>query len=95
MKRDISTSAISSFAVLIATFASGCAKESDGLPREAVEIEATIDSKPIEKAFVQLLPAQQAEAVTHVGGILENGRLSIAKDTGPVPGEYLVSLTSG
>ncbi len=79
----------------IAAFATGCSNSNDGLPREAVEIEAKIDSKPLERAFVQLLPVQPAGEATHVGGILENGRLSIPAEQGPVPGEYLVSITSG
>jgi hypothetical protein len=81
--------------VLLTSIVAGCSSEGDGLPREAIEVEAKIDSKPLERAFVQFVPVNSAGEATHVGGILENGQLSITKEQGPVPGDYLVSITSG
>lgn len=78
--------------------AGGCSDQAtsgDTLPRVAVSGSVTLDGKSLPAGTVQFLP-QTAEAGKGVtaSGEIKDGKFTIEKSQGPVPGKYQVSISS-
>jgi len=65
----------------------------DSLPREAVSGGVSIDGKPLAKGLITFLPAD-AETATQGGGPILDGKYTIPRDQGLVPGKYKVVVSS-
>jgi hypothetical protein len=78
---------------LCALLLAGCGGVQDTLPREAVSGTVTLDGQPLARGVLQLFPASQKEG-TACGALIEDGKFSIARAEGPVPGEYVVMINS-
>ena len=77
---------------LLMTFG-GCSEKSDGLPREAVSGTVTLDGQPLPKGLIQFLPSSAKEVMSG-GAVIEDGKFSIARNEGLLPGIYRVDITS-
>lgn len=73
-------------AALTLPLAAGC---SNGLNRQAVSGTVTYKGKPIVRGTVTFAPAEGSGQV-HVSAPIEDGKFSIAKEAGPLPGKYVV-----
>jgi hypothetical protein len=80
-----------SLAVLIVW--AGCRGTDDGLPREAISGNVTLDGKPLADRYITFTLA--VGQGTQSGGMVKTGRFSVPRDQGPVPGKYAVSINSG
>lgn len=78
-------------AAMIATLV-GCSG-GDGLPREPVSGSVAVEGKPLVKGVITFLPAD-TELPTQGGGAVVDGKYSISKDQGLVPGKYRVVISS-
>ena len=74
--------------VLIA--AAGCGSD-DGLGRQPVRGEVTLDGRPLREGTV-LFDPDGGGAGTAVGGPVRDGRFAIPADKGPAPGRYQVRV---
>lgn len=64
----------------------------DDLPRQAVSGKVTLDGKPLARGSIQFQPvAGQGVAA---GGEVKDGAYSVAREQGPVPGDYQVIISS-
>jgi hypothetical protein len=70
----------------------GCGS-SDGLNRHAISGTVTLDGQPISRGAILFEPATQ-ESGTAVGATIRQGTFVIARDDGPVPGNYVVRVYS-
>lgn len=71
----------------------GCQQsEGDGLPREPISGAVTWKGKPLSKGTIQLIPTSQAEVPPIVAAI-EEGRFTVPKEQGPIPGNYTIVIT--
>ncbi len=71
----------------------GCQQsEGDGLPREPISRAVTWKGKPLPKGTIQLIPTSQAEVPPIVAAI-EEGRFTVPKEQGPIPGNYTIVIT--
>jgi len=77
---------------LILILFSGCG--GDGLPRQAISGSISINGKPLKSGVVNFVP-QSAEIPTQSGAAIIDGKYSIPKSTGLVPGKYKVVISSG
>ncbi len=68
----------------------GCGGESLDYPRESLSGFVTIDGKPLEKGVIYFEP--QEKLPTQAGGLIENGRFMVPKESGAVPGLYSVAI---
>lgn len=81
------------FATLwVFTNLTGCG-QGDNLPREAVSGSVSIAGKPLAKGLITFLPSD-SEVPTQGGGAIMDGKYSIPRDQGLVPGEYKVVISS-
>src|SRR5262245_36303787 len=80
-----------SLAVLLACVA-GCAG-GDSLPREEVNGTVTIDGKPLAKGLITFVPTS-AEVSTQGGAPVLEGKFTIPRLQGLVPGKYKVVISS-
>jgi hypothetical protein len=72
----------------------GCdAPVEDNLPREAISGTVTFEGEPLPKGTIQFRPASQAEA-TAAGAMIDDGRFTIPRGQGLVPGKYKVQIDS-
>jgi hypothetical protein len=71
----------------------GCGGATDDLPREAVSGTVTFDDQPLKAGMIQFQPAEPG-ASTAGGAAITDGRYSIAKSEGLVPGKYQVTISS-
>jgi hypothetical protein len=80
---------------ILALAVAGCSdpSEVDTLPRVAVSGTITLDGKPLPEGKLQFQPDPSNSAITTVGEI-KDGRFSIARDSGPVPGKYRIMVSS-
>jgi hypothetical protein len=69
---------------------SGCGA-GDDLPREPISGTVTFEGQPIRSGSIQFVPQKTKEGVAS-GGIIADGRFSVARDDGPVPGSYQVMI---
>jgi hypothetical protein len=76
---------------------SGCWGSGDDAPRESVSGTVTLDGKPLAAGAIQFFPAAtSASGFTFGGGdSIKNGKFSISREVGLVPGTYRVSIYSG
>jgi hypothetical protein len=70
----------------------GCGS-GDNLDRQPISGTVTLDGQPLPTGTVRLDPAS-AESGTQVSAQIENGKYSLSKSDGPVPGTYKVQITS-
>jgi hypothetical protein len=66
---------------------------SDGLNRQAVTGTVTWEGQALSTGAILFEPATN-ESGTTVGSTIKNGKFSIARDQGPVPGDYVVRIYS-
>jgi hypothetical protein len=80
-------------AVMMASVpSSGCGK-GDELDRQSVSGTVTLDGKPLPKGEIQFHPAAENLPVA-TGSSIVDGQFSIARDQGPTPGPYKVSISA-
>ena len=70
----------------------GCSPSKDDLPREPVAGTVTIDGQPLPEAAIQFTPTGETKA-TGVVAKVEDGKFSIPREEGLVPGAYMVSIS--
>ena len=81
--------------LVLSLLSAGCG-ESDDLPREAVTGTVNLDGKPLEKGSIQFSPVQgNPGAVVEGGSMIADGKFSISKDRGLVPGKYQIAIYAG
>jgi hypothetical protein len=79
------------FAALVVAI--GCSGSSDNLPREAVSGTVTLDGQPLASGSISFNPpANAGEGMTGGGSQIQNGKFSIPRDMGLVPGNYNVAI---
>jgi hypothetical protein len=73
----------------------GCSGSSDGLPREPISGTVTFDGQTLANGSISFIPsggpAGQGDA-TPGGGTITNGKFSIDRESGLVPGTYNVAI---
>jgi hypothetical protein len=83
-------------AALLALAAAGCSSDSsevDTLPRVAVSGTITLDGKPLPEGKLQFQPDASGSGIIAVGEI-KDGKFSIDRISGPVPGKYRIMVSS-
>jgi hypothetical protein len=65
----------------------------DDRPRREVSGTVTLDGQPLARGTIQFQPTSPNEGVAAAGEIKE-GKFAIPRDQGPVPGDYIVSISS-
>lgn len=70
-----------------------CGGSDDGLPRQAVSGTVTLDWQPLESGTISFQPTSPGQA-TEAGANIKNGKYSIARHQGLVPGTYKVAIFS-
>src|SRR5262245_6811494 len=65
----------------------------DNLNRQPVTGSVTLDGAPLEKGTIRFMPTT-TEATTETSTTISGGTYTFPKDSGPVPGEYKVSISS-
>lgn len=86
---------VAAIAIVVVAMA-GCTGSGDGLAREAVAGQITLDGRPLTQGLIQFVPDDPGVATpTHVGTIINAGRYDIARTEGPIPGRYKVAISSG
>jgi hypothetical protein len=82
-------------ALTLATVAIGCARSLDDLPREPVAGTVTMDGQPLPEAVIQFSAAGDAAKNATPGANTEvkDGKFSIPREEGLVPGTYKVSVS--
>jgi hypothetical protein len=78
-------------AVLAACGLAGCGGASDQLPREPISGTVTFDGRPLKSGSIRFTPVQTKEGIA-TGGMITDGRFDVARDDGPVPGNYQVMI---
>jgi hypothetical protein len=76
--------------------APGCSGSGDDLPREAISGNVTLDGKALASGTIQFTPSGgDKSGVTVAGGSpITNGRYSIEREKGLVPGTYKVAVNA-
>jgi hypothetical protein len=83
-------------AALLALAAAGCSSDPSGvdtLPRVAVLGTITLDGKPLPEGKLQFQPDASSSGIITVGEI-KDGKFSIDRASGPIPGKYRVMVSS-
>jgi hypothetical protein len=77
--------------VVLAAFglAIGCSQSGDDLPREPVSGTVTLDGQPLPNGTISFIPVTGSGGG---GGTITDGKFSIAREGGPVPGSYTVAI---
>jgi hypothetical protein len=70
----------------------GCNQGGDDLPRQPIWGTVTFEGKPLAKGMIQFQPAT-TEAVS-AGALIDEGRYSIDRSGGLVPGTYKVIINA-
>jgi hypothetical protein len=65
----------------------------DNLPRQEVSGTVTLNGQPLADGTIQLMPMSQEQG-TLAGGEVKDGKFSIDRTAGPVPGGYKVMIFS-
>jgi hypothetical protein len=65
----------------------------DNLPREAVSGGVTVEGTPLKSGLITFIPNDE-NTPTQGGGVVLDGRYSIPRNQGLVPGKYRVVITS-
>lgn len=79
-------------AALLWLAAAGCGG-SDSLPRQEVAGEVTIDGTPLKTGLITFLPASP-DVPTQGGSAIVEGKYSLSRAQGLVPGQYKVVISS-
>lgn len=84
-----------SLAALMSLAVAGCTGqvESDPLPRVSVSGKVTIDGQPMPAGSIQFDPTASTASVTAIGEIVD-GKYTIDRAQGPVPGHYRVQISA-
>jgi hypothetical protein len=77
----------------LALAVSGCGGSSDNLPRVAVSGSVNLGGQPLAKGTIQFAPSSDRIPTTATAGI-NDGKYSIPRAEGLVPGSYKVSISS-
>jgi hypothetical protein len=77
----------------LALLISGCGGSGDTRPRQPLSGEVSFDGHPLEKGQIVFEPKIKGEGITAFGQIAD-GRFSIDRELGPVPGSYVVRIDS-
>jgi hypothetical protein len=74
----------------------GCWGSEDDLPREPVAGTVTLDGQPVATGTIRFIPTRPDSSGFAVerGDSINNGKFSISRDVGLVPGTYRVSINS-
>src|SRR4051794_37265346 len=70
----------------------GCGA-SDNLPREAVSGAVSVEGKPLKSGMITFIP-NESNTPTQGGAVVLEGKYTIPKNQGLVPGKYRVVITS-
>jgi hypothetical protein len=70
----------------------GCSRSKDDLPREPVAGTVTMDGTPLPKGVIQFTPTGETKATGRITEV-EDGKFSIPREEGLVPGTYRVSIS--
>jgi hypothetical protein len=65
----------------------------DGLPREPISGSVAVDGDPVVKGAILFKTASNDQAAMDIGGLIRDGKYSIPRAEGPVPGTYQVMIT--
>jgi len=84
--------AATAIALLPGLGTTGCG--GDSLPRQAVSGMVTLDEKPLKSGLVSFVPTVP-DMPTQGGASIVDGKYSIPRSTGLVPGKYRVVVSSG
>lgn len=68
---------------------SGCAD--NGIPREAISGQVTLDGQPLAEGSILLQPMGEGPSA---GGEIKAGRFALPRNFGPSPGKYRVELSA-
>jgi hypothetical protein len=90
--RTIPFKTLATFTLLTLVVA-GCGEGSDGLPREAVSGTVTLDGQPLAAGSIQMIPINPM-AGQPGGAVIKDGKYSIDRAQGLVPGQYNVVISS-
>jgi hypothetical protein len=74
---------------------SGCSEVDDGLPREPVSGTVTFEGQPLKQGAIQFYPGPESKDARPGGAVIADGKFSIAKAQGLMPGSYRVTIKSG
>jgi hypothetical protein len=75
--------------LLVAAAVAGCGRKADGIDRQAVSGEVTLDGKPLADGSITFSPTGDGPSA---GGTITGGRYAIAQAEGPAPGSYKVVI---
>ncbi len=78
------------WSLVLCSIVAGCAT-GDGLDRRAVSGTVTLDGRPIVQGVLMFEPTSDAVG-TSVGASIRDGRFTIPRREGPVPGPYLARI---
>ena len=83
------------FALALGSLAAGCSQPLDDLPRVPVAGTVTLDGQPMPEGVIQFFPAGDAkqERTAGANGEIKDGHFAIAREDGPVAGNYRVSIS--
>jgi hypothetical protein len=84
---------VSALAVAVVMPGMGGCGGPDDLPREAVSGSVSVDGNPVKVAVITFLP-DSADVPTQGGGTVTDGKYSIPRAQGLVPGKYRIVITS-
>lgn len=76
----------------LAVSTAGCGAD-DGLGRLPISGTITLDGKPLQHGLIQFQPTSDRQPVA-AGGFVADGKYAIARESGPVPGTYRVTITA-
>jgi hypothetical protein len=79
--------------IVLGIVAAGCDQGGDDLPRQPIWGTVTLDGKTVAKGTIQFQPATGAEP-TSAGSLIEDGKYSIDRTGGLVPGTYKVIINA-
>ncbi len=71
--------------------AGGCGS-GDDLPRLPISGRVTFDGEPLSGAWIEFRPKGGAD-VTTLGAMIDEGRFSVSRSDGLVPGDYRVTIS--
>jgi hypothetical protein len=86
------SSAYSLIPAFLLTSLAGCG-ESDKLPREPISGSVTVEGKPLKSGLITFIP-NESNTPTQGGALILEGKYSVPKNQGLVPGKYRIIITS-
>jgi hypothetical protein len=100
MMKAFNTFARRTAAAALAVAVGGCSTESSptsNMPRREVSGKVTFDGQPLAVGKIQFVPVDPGTEKTPrlpASGTIKDGTFTIPQEEGPVPGKYLVSISS-